>query len=246
VTKPLRKIFSIVAGAIALACCAVSADSEELRLFTARYQVRFYGLSGGVLELTLRRGTEPDQYVYESKADPSFLGSFMISDSASESSTMLIDDNGVRPLKFLSDDGKKGDEKDSNILFDWKKKRLTGRSERNDFDQDLPEHIQDHLSIQIAVVKALLAGREPGDFSLLDAGEVKKYRYTKDGNGTVKFKGRSFDAAIIKSERSDSPGSRVTRYWHVAEQGSLPVRAERSRNGKIDLTMELVDLKFLN
>jgi hypothetical protein len=221
-----------------------SAWSQDIRPFTARYQVRFYGLSGGVLQLTLRRGGESNQYVYESTADPSFLASFMVSDAARESSTMMIDENGVRPLQFLSDDGKKGDEKDSKIQFDWEQKVLTGRSERVDFHQELPDRIQDHLSIQIAVIWALQRDRELGEYSLIDTGEIKKYTYTKEGAGTVKFKGRTLDATIIRSERTNSPGGRINRYWHAAELGHLPVRAERSRDGKIDLVMELIEVKF--
>ncbi|HYM35555.1 MAG TPA: DUF3108 domain-containing protein [Steroidobacteraceae bacterium] len=236
-------LFKLLLG-IALALSVNCAWSQDIRTFTARYQLRFYGLSGGILQLTLRKGDAPNEFIYESRAEPSFLGSFMVSDQARESCTMTIDENGVRPLKFFSDDGKKGDEKDSNIQFDWERKRLTGRSERVDFNQELPEHIQDHLSIQIAVIRALLQNSEPGEYSLMDTGEIKKFTYSKDGTGTVKYKGRTLDATIIRSARSDNPGGRIIRYWHAPELGYVPVRAERSRNGKIDLTMDLLDVKF--
>jgi hypothetical protein len=236
--------FLLAVIALALTLGSQLTSAADLHLFTARYQVRFYGVSGGVLQLTLRKGNEPNEYIYESRAEPSFLGSFMVSDAARESSTMLIDAMGVRPTQFLSDDGKKGDEKDSNVRFDWTQNRIIGRSERVDFNQELPPHIQDHLSIQIAVIKALQDGAELGDFALIDAGEIKNYTYTKEGGGTIKFKGRVLDATIVRSERANSPGGRINRYWHAAELGNLPVRAERSRGGKIDLTMDLVDVKF--
>jgi len=221
--------------------CAQSTHAQELQEFTARYQVRYHGLNGGKLNLTLRKSG--DDYLYESSADPSFLGSFMISDSAREVSTLLIDGDEVRPLRFVSDDGKKGDAKDSRLEFNWQDKRLTGRSERVNFDQELPARVQDHLSIQIAVIVALMRNAELGDFNLIDAGKIKAYTYSKEGNGEIKFRGQTFDAIVVRSERTGSPGSRTTRYWHVPQLGFLPVRAERTRDGNVDLTMDLVDFK---
>lgn len=242
--RSLAKTLVSALFAVAFSLCTQMANAEDVRGFKARYQVRFYGLSGGILELTFHKGTNPNEYVYESRAEPSVLGSFMISDAARESSTMVVDDAGVRPLTFFSDDGKKGDEKDSNIKFDWNNKKLAGRSERVDFDQELPARIQDHLSIQIAVIDALSRNGELGEFSLIDAGEIKKYTYSVEGPGTVKYKGTPISATIVRSARSDNPGGRINRYWHAQEQRFLPVRAERSRDGKIDLTMELIDVKF--
>jgi len=239
-----RKVFLAGWLAMTFAFGASTSWSAEPRPFVARYKAQFYGMSGGILQFTLRRGDGPDQYIYESRAEPSFLGSFMVSDAARERSTMTVTANGVRPLTFFSDDGKKGDEHDSDIRFDWTQNRLTGRSEGKDFNEPLPERIQDHLSIQIAVIEGLLGGAELGEFSLIDGGEIKRYTYSKEGAATVKFKGKTLEAVIVRSQRSDSPGGRINRYWHAPELGSIPVRAERSREGKVDLIMELVDVKF--
>src|SRR5215831_11395090 len=119
----IRRLFNIWLALI-LAFGAHMSSAQELRLFTARYKVQFYGLSGGILELSLRRGDAPNQYIYASRAEPSFLGSFKISEKAREHSTLVADANGVRPLAFFSDDGKKGDEEDSDIRFDRERKRL--------------------------------------------------------------------------------------------------------------------------
>ncbi len=229
---------------LALLLIAPVSWAQPVHLFTATYQARFYGLSGGKLLFTFRKGDQPNEFVYESRAQPSFLGSFMISSSARESCTMTFDDNDVRPLKFLSDDGKRGEDNDSNLTYDWVHHRLTGRSERVDFDQALPKNVQDHLSIQIAVMQALQNGSELDEYSLVDSGEIKRYRYTKEGAGSIKYKNQTLDATIIRSERSDSPGGRITRYWHAPALHFLPVHAERSRNGKIDLTLDLMSDEF--
>jgi len=238
----LRYLF--VMGGIAWSLFFQAALAQDLRPFTARYQARFHGLSGGILEFTLRKGAQPNEYIYESRAEPSLLGSLLISDSARESSTLIADANGVRPMIFFSDDGKKGDDKDSSLKFDWEQKRLSGRSETVDMNRELPDGLQDHLSVQVAVIWALQHGTPLGEFPLVDGGEIKRYRYTKEGPATITYKGRQLDTVVISSERADSPGGRINRYWHAAEFGNIPVKAQRSRNGKVDLTMELVDVKF--
>ncbi len=236
--------FSAALGGAILALLAQATSAQDLKPFTARYQARFHGVSGGILELKLSKGAQPDQYIYESRAKPSFLGSFMISESALETSTIVVDANGVRPIKFFSDDGKKGDAKDSALQFDWQQKRLSGRAETVDMDRELPDRLQDHLSIQVAIIWALQHGVDVGELPLVDGGEIKRYRYINEGPATLKHKGRQLATTLLRSERTDSTGGRTNRYWHAAELGNIPVKAERSRNGKIDLTMELIDVKF--
>ena len=50
--------------------------TTPLRPFTARYEARYYGVSGGTIELTLRKGAQPNEYVYESHAKPGLIASF--------------------------------------------------------------------------------------------------------------------------------------------------------------------------
>jgi hypothetical protein len=218
--------------------------SPLLRPFTARYEARYYGISGGTIELTLRKGAQPNEYVYESRAHPGLIASVLISEAAHESSTMTADSNGVRPIKFVAEDGKKSTEKDSLYDFDWKQKKLVGHTGNIQLDQDLPEHMQDHLSVQIAVIWALQQNLDLGEFTLVDGGKIKSYQYTKEGAATLAYKGRQLDTTIVRSARTGNPEGRINRYWHATEFGNIPVRAERSRDGKIDLALALVDLKF--
>jgi hypothetical protein len=215
-----------------------------LRPFIARYEARYYGVTGGTIELTLRKGAQPNEYIYESHAKPGLLASFLISDAAHESSSMTADSNGVRPTKFIAEDGKKSTEQDSLYEFDWSAEKLVGNTGNIQLNQALPEHIQDHLSVQIAVIWALQNNLDLGEFTLVDGGKIKSYQYTKEGTGTLAYKGRQLDTTIVRSARSGNLGGRVNRYWHATEFGNIPIRAERSHNGKVDLTLALIDLRF--
>jgi hypothetical protein len=220
------------------------ANAPALRPFTARYEARYYGVSGGTIELTLHKGAQPNEYVYESRAKPGFIASFLISEAARESSTMTADANGVRPIKFVADDGKKSTTQDSLYQFDWSEKKLVGHTGAIELNQELPEHMHDHLSVQIAVIWALQQNLELGEFTLVDGGKIKRYQYTKDGTAALAYKGRQLETTIVRSARADSTGGRINRYWHAAEFGNIPIRAERSRDGKVDLVLELIELRF--
>jgi hypothetical protein len=238
------QLVSRLLGSAFLVLLSQAAWSQDLRPFTARYEARYYGISGGTIELTLRKGAQPNEYVYESRAKPGLIAAFMISDAARESSTMSVDAGGVRPIKFVADDGKKSTAQDSLYQFDWAQKKLVGHTGNLELNQELPEHMQDHLSVQVAVIWALQHAAELGEFTLVDGGKIKHYLYTKEGAATAAFKDRKLDATIVRSARSDRTGGRINRYWHAAELGNIPVRAERSNDGKVDLTLALIDLQF--
>jgi len=231
-------------GATAVVMLSQSAWSQDIRPFTARYEARYYGVNGGTIELTLRKGSAPNEYVYESRAKPTFLAAFMISEAAREVSTMVVDANGVRPIKFVADDGKKNTAQDSTYEFDWAQRKVTGHTGDIALDQALPDRMQDHLSVQIAVMWALQRNADLGDYTLVDGGKIKQYRYTKDGAATITYKDRTLDAIIVRSARADRSGGRINRYWHAAELAYVPLRAERSNKDKVDLTITLIDLKF--
>jgi len=231
-------------GTTVLGLLSQASWSQDLRPFTARYEARYYGVNGGIIELTLRKGSTPNEYVYESRAKPTFLAAFMISEAAREISTMVVDANGVRPIKFTADDGKKSTAQDSIYQFDWTQKKVTGHTGDLALDQALPERMQDHLSVQIAMMWALQRNADLGEYTLVDGGKIKQYRYTKEGAATMAFKNRTLDTIIVRSERADRTGGRINRYWHAAELGHIPLRAERSNKDKVDLTIALIDLQF--
>ena len=120
-----------------------------LKPYTARYNVKYRGLSGGDLEFTLKNDSN-GRYVYSSHVLPSFLGSFFISDQAEDTSLVQFDGSMVKPLKFRSEDGSKDTAKDIRYDFDWSKSSVNGHYKNGDFQLEVPTNIQDRLSIQLA------------------------------------------------------------------------------------------------
>jgi hypothetical protein len=228
-----------------VAICALAgfAHSAELQPYTARYHVSFHGISAGVLEFSLQAGATPGTFTYSVRAEPSLLARFVVNSQALESSTIRVAGTEVRPLEYHSDDGSKSEAKDAQYTFDWDRDRATGRWQNKPVDLTLPPRTQDRQSIQIAVMNDLIAAREPGVYPLLDGDEIKEFSYQHDGTGRIKTAGGEYDAVIIRSARVGNE-TRVNRYWHAPSVNFVPVHAERTTKGSVDLVLDLESLKL--
>lgn len=214
----------------------------ELKPYTARYGVKYRGMSGGDIEFTLKSEGN-GRYIYGTHVLPNFVGSLFTSDQAEDVSVMQFDGNIIKPQKFRSEDGKKDTVKDISYDFDWSKSSVSGRYKDQDFRLDIPTGAQDRLSIQLAASLALQAGQEPGNLIMVERNELQEYSITRVGNEHVRVPSGEYDVVVLKSQRNGS--SRSTRYWYAPKLGYIPVRAERSTDGKVDIVMELKSYKAL-
>lgn len=240
---PIASRILLATSLLLLASAHAETGEVGLRPYTARYQVTFHGLRGGDLEFSLKHESD-GRYQYASHVFPNFLGSFFTSDQAEDSSVIEVSGETVRPLQFRSEDGTNKTERDMKLDFDWSKNLVTGREKEKDFSMSVPQGAQDRLSIQLVASLALQAGRDPGKLAMVEGEEVKQYNITQEDTEHVKVPAGEYDALVLKSERIDSPSSRITRYWYAPRIGYLPVRAERSSKGKVDIVMELKSIQF--
>jgi hypothetical protein len=226
----LQLAFILIAAAMPWTIeAAVSAAPAP---YTATYAVKYRGLDAGLLHFELL-AEEPGKFVYESYAEPNLLARLIVGHAA-ERSLMRIDEDGVRPLSwFTMKNGKSG-----ALHFAWDEARVSGIVEEQRVDLPAEEGLQDRMSLQIAVITALLRDREPGTMAMIDDGKVKRYRYTRVGPERIKTKAGEFDAVLYESTRPGS--SRVSRVWHAPALGFIPVRAEQARNGKVETVTELI------
>jgi hypothetical protein len=208
--------------------------------FTATYSVRYRNLNAGLLHFQLY-AEESGRFIYETNAEPSLLARFAVSRNAVERSVMRIDGDGVRPLFWFMDDGKAGREGDGAISFVWEQDRVRGTVRGKSIEQSTEPGLQDRLSIQIAVMTALLRGDEPGTIPLIDNDQIKRYSYTRADSGQLSTKAGEFETVLYVSTRPGS--SRLSRIWHAPKLGFIPVRAEQVHNGRVETVMELVRIQ---
>jgi Protein of unknown function (DUF3108) len=208
--------------------------------FVAKFAIEWKGITAGFSTLELVR-TAPDTYTYRSRNLARGIFRLAFPDAISQESTISTSNGEVRPLSYHADDGERDSDKAVTLQFDWQARRVTGVAEKKPVDLTLERGTQDSLSVQIALMQELAAGRSPKSFWLIDNDAIKEYMYTREGTTTLDTPLGKLETVIYRSERAGS--DRVTRLWLAPSLGFLPVRAERSRAGRIDFGLSIRELK---
>jgi hypothetical protein len=224
----------------AAAATALAAGPAEPAPFVAKFAIDWKGITVGYTHLELTRSAA-DIYTYRSRNTARGIFRLAFPDSISQISNFTISKGEVRPVNYHADDGSPDAAKSVDLQFDWRTGRITGVSEKKPVDIALEPGTQDSLSVQIALMCELAAGREPKGFWLIDNDAIKEYRYVHERTVKLDTPLGALDAVVYRSEHAGS--DRVTRLWLAPSLGYLPVRAERSRAGKIDFALSIRELK---
>ena len=226
-----------------LVVCALpglaAAASDALRPYSASYTVSWHGMNAGTSSFTLKQESA-DEWSYESRNQPRGLFSLVSMASATLHSRMSVSNAGVRPLRFTATSSS-GDEVRADLQFDWAANRVSGKFEGETIDMALRAGVQDDLSVQVALIHALLLEQPPAGIALFDHKGIRDYAYTRVGEETLHTPLGDVATVIYRSQRAYSP--RSTRFWCAPGYGFIPVRAEQQREGKVEWTMELRSLK---
>jgi len=227
----------------ALATPAIAADNSNAtsttscpQPFTVTLDVEWHGMSAGTstLQLTRKSATE---YTYSSSNKASGFFRLALPDTITQTSNFTLVDGQVRPGTYVGDDGSSDTDRDVSLTFDWTKNRVTGTAENKPVDQPIEAGVQDSLSVQVALMCALAAGKSPQSFRLIDKDQVKEYQYRHEGSATLDTPVGKLDTVIYTSQRAGA--SRLTRLWIAPSLGYLPVRAEQVRKGKRELQLKV-------
>jgi hypothetical protein len=219
---------------------AVTQAQEALTPFTASFEVIYRGMNAGTttLELSPEGG---DRWRYLSRANARGVFRLALSGEIRQTSQFTLGAAGPRPLRYVADDGTEDVKRDIRLDFDWKAGRVRGTAEAQPVDLAVRDGLQDGMSVQIALMRALAAGDRPRRFFLIDKDEIKEYLYEQEGTARIKTAAGELDTVIWSSRRPNS--DRVTRVWYATSLGYTPVQAERRRGDKVEWTMRLKSLK---
>lgn len=216
---------------------AAGSSGESLQPFQAAYTWRWHGLVVAATNVTLVR--DKGHWIYRSASEPRGIGRAFSQRPVLES-TMQITADGVRPLRFDSDDGTSSEKRDSHVIFDWQKNRATGVYESVPVDLALSPGAQDDLSIQVALMNELLAGRAPSAFLLIDKNTLLEYRYSREGETVLDTAVGREPTVIFSSQKRGS--SRITRFWCAPARGFIPLRIEQVIGSETQWSMQIQSL----
>ncbi len=228
-------------GLLAASWAAPAAQAQEaLKPFTATFEVVYRGMNAGTttLELSPEGG---DRWRYVSRANARGVFRLVLSGEIRQTSQFTLGASGPRPIRYVADDGTEDIKRDIRLDFDWKAGRVRGTAEAQPVDLALRDGLQDGMSVQIALMRALAAGERPRRFFLIDKDEIKEYVYEQEGTARIKTAIGELDAVVWSSRRPTS--DRVTRVWYATALGHTPVQAERRRGDKVEWTTRLRSLQ---
>jgi hypothetical protein len=204
--------------------------------FSARYQADWKGITVGTSDLDLKQDTVPEHYVYTWTITA--RGIFRLyRDKVTQKSWLSIDEGHIRPDKYHAEDGASKVDLD----FDWNTRRARGTSENKPVDLTLKDGTQDVMSIQVEVMLDLKKGNLPKTFSIIDKDELKEFIYTQEGTAHLRTDLGQLDTVVVASQRAGN--NRILRMWFAPSLGFVPVQAERSRDGKLELAMRIKSLR---
>lgn len=209
--------------------------------FAATFQVAWHGITAGESTLTLApqaAGT----FTYSSNIRAHGIFRLVFPDALITSSTFTLADGQVVPLEYKESGQARDHSDDVDLKFDQATGRVRGTSQTHAVDQPLDAGIQDPMSVQIELMRRLQAGLAPSQFKLFDHDQAKEYFYTRERTEVLDTPLGKIDTVVY---RSDRPGSdRVTRLWLAPTLNYLPLQANRSRKGSVDLSMRIVGVAY--
>jgi Protein of unknown function (DUF3108) len=218
---------------IAPAVGAQPTDDAGIAPFAAHFQADWKGISVGTSDIQLAPDSEPGRYVYTWTVTARGIFRMAYSDDLVQKSWMSVSDGQVRPEKYRAREGSKTVELD----FDWQNKRATGVSETKPVDIELKDGTQDVMSIQVQVMLDLKRGNLPETFQIIDKDRLKEFNYTKERTEKLKTAIGEFDTVIVTSRQAGN--NRILRMWFAPTLGYMPVQAERTRDGKVEIAMRI-------
>jgi hypothetical protein len=212
---------------------AATATAEPVRPFAAHYEASWKGINVGTSEIALKKLPDTDQYLYTWTITARGIFRLAYSDDLVQNSWLTIESGHVRPQKYR---GKEGSATVS-LDFDWSSKRATGESEKKPVDIALHDGTQDVMSIQVEVMADLKRGNLPKTFWIVDKDQLKEFLYTQEGDARIRTAIGELDTVVVTSQRAGN--NRILRMWFAPSLGFLPVQAERSRDGKVEIAMRI-------
>lgn len=216
-------------------------DAAVLQPFTASLAVDWKGITAGYSTLQLARAGA-GRWIYSSRSEARGLARLFVPGDITQQSTFTVHAGTVQPLQFRADDGTSDDSRDISLDFDWQHGRVSGIAERKQVATVLRPDTQDDLSAQIATMLLLARGaRLPPSFFVVDKDEIKEYRYRQEGTARLHTAVGDVDTIVVSSQRAGSP--RTLRTWFAPSLGYVPVKAERTRDGKVEFSMAIRSLK---
>lgn len=223
-TLPCLALLSLAAGH------AARAAEPDLQPFVAEYEVHYGSMTVGSSRTELARAAEPGRWVMESRSTASGIARMIAGGTLVQRSTFEATDQGLRPLRYLFDDGTRRTSRDVSLEFDWAARVVRGTAEDEPVGLETVPGLQDAASMQAVVLSRLRRGEEPGTVPMIEKDRIKVYEYRLVRREKLDTALGPLDTVVYRSSREGS--DRETLTWFAPSLGWAVVRAEQWIDGK--------------
>ncbi len=220
----------------------VNAAPPPARLsgFEAVYEVRAAGLLLGDAKVTLT--LEGDRFVYDKQTVSRGLMSLVRKESVSETSTGTLGGDGAIRVQAYQYRQKKGGESREDSLRFASPTRISGVYKQQSYELDVPAGTLDRTAVELALMRDADKGRgEPLEYSVVERGKLKEYRFRHDGTVKVTVPAGPFECEQF-STMHDSD-KRRTSFCLAPALRNLLVRASHEENG-VEIDMVLISFRL--
>lgn len=233
--------------ALLLTASHSSATENLPHEFTADYVLEKFSITLARATYTLAHTEDGIRMTQSTR--PAGLVALLRNDKIDIVSDMVFDNGHILLVKY--DYRHTGDEKDRNVYFtiDWNaadKDPLTGnvkgsyQGEPVDLSVNLP--VWDPLSIQVPLMIDAGKNKSPHEHGMFLKGEFKYYIFENLGNETISLNDREYRA--VKMVGEETKRDRAMYAWLVPDLHYIPVKIEQWKNGKLNSTVLLQNVKF--
>lgn len=211
--------------------------------FEAVYEVRKGDLPVGEMHLSLRKKDE--KLVYESRTSPVGIAAALMGDQeAMHRAVLERTKNRYRALEFTHEI--RGDDKERNdhYRFDWNNRTARARYKDRSTTLDISPHTFDSFSVQLLLMRKPDAGVTEYTCPVISKGHLKDYVYKLEPDQSLKTRLGNLTTHQYVREKNDK---KKTRYieWYAESLHYLPVRLDKTKNGKPDFSIQITEVHWL-
>lgn len=243
-TTTIRTAF----GVMLLTMAVLPSSGFALPLeFTASYDLKKYGIVFAKSDYSLKHENNGVRITQHTEAVG--FAALLSDDELDENSFLSLQDDQLLLTEF-SHRQKSEDEKnrDIHLKIDWVQSdtKLLGKVSGTAYGKKLALNVDrpvwDTNSYQIPLMTNTSENAGPQQYTMMVKDRFQTYSFITRGAEEIKVNGKNIKA--IKVERDDRSGKDPIYLWLAPEMNNLPVKIEKWKNGKVQITMSLNNAKF--
>lgn len=227
-------------ASLVLLLCQPLHAGELPPAFTANYILKKFGAT--VAKATFELRYEDNRVIYESITKTTGMLSLIRNDVVTEYS--VLEDTCPEPRLveiFFEHQGGKP-ERNVHAFIDWNRKEASITRADKTEKRPITAPLWDPFSVKLALMRDAGKSDGPLEYTLLNRNKLEIYSFTTQGKESIKHQGKNLMTLKLEGKREES--KRRTVVWLAPTMNYMPLRIEQYRDDKLDVAMELVDVRW--